>query len=90
MMNNKYSHIKSFADFENEKMKLYYQIRYSEKKLELKYIELMMLLSPAKLIPLMVSEWLNPVISFIKSFLGQFFHRKKHPEQAEKEDQIKN
>ena len=76
-MNNKYNHIESFEDFENEKMKLYYQVKYSEKKLELKYIELTMMLSPVKLIPMLVSEWLNPIMTFIKNFIGHFFHRKK-------------
>nr|WP_319398412.1 hypothetical protein [uncultured Carboxylicivirga sp.] len=88
MMNNsnKYSHIESFEDFENEKMKLYYQLKYSEKKLELKYLELAMMLSPAKLIPLLVSEWLNPIILFFKNFISQFFHsRQKHTTEDEKE-----
>lgn len=84
MMNNKYGHIQSFGDFENEKMKLYYQIKYSEKKLELKYIEIMLLLSPAKLIPLFVSEWLSPMMSFIKSFFGHFTHHKGNAEKEEK------
>ncbi|MCU4166483.1 hypothetical protein [Carboxylicivirga caseinilyticus] len=82
--NNRYDHIQSFEDFENEKMKLYFQVKYSEKKLQLKYLELSMMLSPAKLVPILVSEWLNPVMSFIKSFIGQFFHRKKTSEKEEK------
>ncbi len=84
--NNKYSHIESFEDFENEKMKLYYQVKFSEKKLALKYIELGMLLSPARLVPMLVSEWLQPIITLFKNFIGQFFSRKPHDsskEQAE-------
>ncbi|MBS2097380.1 hypothetical protein [Carboxylicivirga linearis] len=85
--NNKYRHIESFEDFEAEKMKLYYQVKFSEKKLQLKYLELTMLLSPAKLIPLLVSEWLSPIMAFIKNFIGQFFHRKRTTESDIKEDE---
>lgn len=84
--NHKYGHIESFEDFENEKMKLYYQVKYSEKKLELKYIELGMLLSPARLVPLLVSEWLSPIISLVKNFISQFFHRKSNDTPKENPD----
>lgn len=84
--NNRYSHIESFEDFENEKMKLYYQVKFSEKKLALKYIELGMLLSPSRLIPLLVSEWLNPIVALFKNFIGQFFNRNYH-ETSSKSDE---
>lgn len=82
---NRYEHIESFEDFENEKMKLYYQIKFSERKLQLKYIELGLLLSPARLIPLLVSEWVNPVVTMIKNFIAQFFGGNKHTSEEKSE-----
>ena len=81
---NRYSHIESFDDIENEKLKLYFYSKYCEKKLQLKYIELGMLLSPTRLIPILVSEWLNPVITLIKNFIGQIFHRQQDKNASEK------
>ncbi|WP_439185152.1 hypothetical protein [Carboxylicivirga taeanensis] len=70
---NSYGHIKSFEDFENEKIKLYYQIRLSEKKLELKYIELVAFLNPMRFVPFLISSWLTPLTASLKNFILGFF-----------------
>ncbi len=70
---NSYSHIRSFEDFENEKMKLYYQIKLSEKKLELRYIELLSFLNPMRLVPLLVSSWLTPMVVSLKDLIIGLF-----------------
>ncbi|TRX70795.1 hypothetical protein [Carboxylicivirga sp. M1479] len=76
MMNlskNSYSHIKSFEDFENEKMKLYFQMRLSEKKLQLKYVELSAFLNPMRFVPFLVSSWLKPLALSFKDLIFSFF-----------------
>jgi hypothetical protein len=70
---NSYSHIKSFDDFENEKMKLYFQIKLSEKKLELRYIELASFLNPMRFVPFLVNSWLSPIAMSIKNLIIGFF-----------------
>ena len=72
--NNPYAHIQSFKDFEIEKMKLYYQLKFSEKKLELRYIELTSLMNPFKLVPALMSEWLSPVVTYLKNIIASYFH----------------
>ncbi|WP_430811770.1 MULTISPECIES: hypothetical protein [unclassified Carboxylicivirga] len=72
---NSYNHIRSFADFENEKMKLYYQIKLSEKKMELRYIELLSFLNPMRFVPFLVSSWLRPISTYFKNIIFSFFNR---------------
>ncbi len=88
---NSYSHITSFEDFENEKIKLYYQIKLSEKKLELKYIELTSFLNPMRFVPFLINSWLAPVAASIKNLLFGFFrYKESEPNQKEKEDKNLN
>ncbi|WP_430816866.1 hypothetical protein [Carboxylicivirga sp. RSCT41] len=70
---NSYNHIKSFEDFENEKMKLYFQIKLSEKKLELRYIELVSFLNPMRFVPFLVNSWLTPIALTLKNLIIGFF-----------------
>ena len=72
--NSPYAHIQSFNDFENEKMKLYFQLKLSEKKLEIKYIELSTYLNPIKLVPVLLSEWL---VNYFKNIVTNFMHTKE-------------
>jgi hypothetical protein len=72
---NSYSHIKSFEDIENEKIKLYYQIKLSEKKLELRYIELVAFLNPMRFVPFLISSWLTPLAVSLREFIMGFFGR---------------
>lgn len=81
---NSYSHIKSFEDFENEKMKLYYQVKLSEKKLELRYIELVSFLNPMRFVPFLISSWLTPLAVSLKDFILGFFGRNNY-QAAQKE-----
>ncbi|MBK3518115.1 hypothetical protein [Carboxylicivirga marina] len=72
---NSYNHIKSFEDFENEKMKLYYQVKLSEKKLELRYIELASFLNPMRFVPFLVSSWITPLALSLKNLIINFFSK---------------
>lgn len=75
--NNPYAHVQSFKDFENEKMKLYFQLKLSEKKLEIKYIELGTYFNPIKLVPVLMSEWLAPIVNYFKNIVANFMHPKE-------------
>jgi len=83
--NNPYTHIQSFKDFENEKMKLYFQLKLSEKKLEIKYIELSTYFNPIKLVPALMSEWLTPIIIYFKNIVTNFMHTKETSTNCEPE-----
>jgi len=86
---NSYSHISSFDDFENEKIKLYYQIKLSEKKLEMKYIELTSFLNPMRFVPYLVNSWLTPVATSIKNLiLGFFNHKTEAKAHSEEKDEV--
>lgn len=86
--NNPYSHIQSFKDFEIEKMKLYYQLKFSEKKLELRYIELTSLMNPLRFVPALLREWASPIIEYIKNMAIRYFQSPEtdHSEEESKSD----
>jgi len=86
---NSYNHIRSFEDFENEKMKLYYQIKLSEKKLELRYIELTSFLNPMRFVPLLINSWLAPIAASIKNLIVGFFTNKENESNPKEEKEEK-
>lgn len=86
---NSYNHIRSFEDFENEKMKLYYQIKLSEKKLELRYIELTSFLNPMRFVPLLINSWLAPIAASIKNLIVGFFTNKESESNPKEEKEEK-
>ncbi len=77
MTRNRYSHIRTFKDFENEKIQLHYQIRLSEKKLEIKKLELREYLNPFKFFSSMLNEMYKPAFDLIKSIVMHFIERQK-------------
>ncbi len=87
MTRNRYSHIKTFKDFENEKIQLHYQIRLSEKKLEIKQLELREYLNPFKFFSSMVNELYKPVFDLFKSIIMHFLE--KHKVKTNSSDQNK-
>jgi hypothetical protein len=82
---SRYSHIKSFKDFETEKMHLYYQIRFAERKLELRSIELQMYLHPVKLAKTLFSSIIEPMFALIKQVIGNWFGKTDRTTNEEKE-----
>ncbi|TAJ07905.1 hypothetical protein DMA11_22005 [Marinilabiliaceae bacterium JC017] len=86
--NNPYSHIHSFQDFENEKIRLFYQLKLTEKKLEIKSIELGVYLNPMNLVPALLSDWLKPVLIYIKDYVVNFF--KKNDKKTSRQESQEN
>ncbi|MGQ1783840.1 MULTISPECIES: hypothetical protein [unclassified Saccharicrinis] len=82
MTKNNYSNIRSFEDFRKEKMRLFYEIRLSEKKLEIKKMELQEYLNPIRFITAIFNELSKPLFSFIKSFAEGIIKRTKENKEA--------
>ncbi|WP_010527842.1 hypothetical protein [Thermophagus xiamenensis] len=85
---NDYRHIKSYKDLCHEKMHLAYRTRYTEKQLQIKFLELGYSLHPARLIPNLLVEWARPMLwdflSRVKSYLFGT-KRKSHQKQTSKD-----
>ncbi|TLX74374.1 hypothetical protein E9993_12865 [Labilibacter sediminis] len=77
MTKNRYSHIKSFEDFKKEKMRLYYEVQLSEKKLEIKRLELKEYINPIRLFASIFQELAKPMFEFVQSMISKFFSKKK-------------
>ncbi len=84
MSKNSYEHIKSFADFKDEKMRLFYQIRLSEKKLKIKKMELQEFLNPIRLVSALMSELSRPLFGLLKSMVQNFIHKRKKASKKQK------
>jgi len=65
--NSIYSRINSFQDFENEKLRLRLELKLAEKNLEIKGLELGVYYKLIKKFPVLMSEWLTPLMSFFKN-----------------------
>ncbi len=79
--NNRYSHIKSFKDFEHEKINLHYQIKLSEKKLEIKKLELKYYVNPIKFFSSFFNELARPMMKLTKSIIMHFVEKNKDKEE---------
>lgn len=67
-----YRHIKSFQDFENEKVRLHFELKQVERSMEIRCIEFGVYFNLIKHVPVLTSKWLTPIISFIKNFFMSF------------------
>lgn len=81
MTKNNYSHIKTFRDFKSERMKLFYEIRISEKKLEIKKLELKEYINPIRFFSSVFQEIAKPLFDFIQSTIKHFIRRNKKQKQ---------
>ncbi len=84
--NGKYSHIKSFKDFENEKMRLHYQIRLSEKKLELRKFELREYINPIRFFTSFFNDVARPALDLTRSIIMHFLEKNKNKNSNENEN----
>ncbi|MCW3807237.1 hypothetical protein [Plebeiibacterium marinum] len=82
--NNKYGHIRSFKDFENEKILLHYQIKLAEKKLEIKQLELKEYINPIRFFTSMFNEIYRPAFDLLRSVIMHFVE--KHKEKINEEE----
>ncbi len=85
MTKNNYSHIRSFGDFREEKMRLFYEIRLSEKKLEIKKMELKEYLNPVRFASAIFNELTKPLFGFFKSFIDGFIQKRRGKSSEENE-----
>jgi hypothetical protein len=66
--NSPYSNIRSFKQLAEEKTRLRYSVKYSEKKLELQMLELQHMLKPSRLLPDLANRWLSGLLRKILPF----------------------
>ena len=64
---NDFRHLSSYKDIKAEKMHLAYRVRYTEKQLEVRLLEIGYFLHPVRLIPSLVTEWAQPMLYELKS-----------------------
>lgn len=78
-----YRHIRSYKDLRSEKMHLAYKVKYNEKQLELRLLEIGYYLHPIRLVPSLVTEWAQPMLIELKNRITEYFFgksKKKHSE----------
>jgi hypothetical protein len=78
MTRNKYAHIRSFKDFENEKVRLYFEIRLSEKKLQIKHLKMKAYINPIRFASILFHDFAQPILQFAKTTLMKYFEKKKN------------
>jgi uncharacterized membrane protein YkvA (DUF1232 family) len=74
---NDYRHIKSYKDLSLEKMHLAYKARYSEKQLEIRFLEIGYYLHPVRLVPSLLTKWAQPMLIELKNKIKEYFFGKK-------------
>lgn len=72
-MDNDYSHISSFKQLREERIRLSYEVRLTRKKLDLSLMELSDVFSPVRLFTAVAREWIKPVSASIRHWLENFF-----------------
>jgi hypothetical protein len=76
MTKNRFAHIKSFKDFENEKVRLYFEMRLSEKKLQIKRLKLKAYINPFRYASAFLHEITSPVFKYTKSQIMKFIEKR--------------
>jgi hypothetical protein len=66
--NSPYWNIHTFKQLTEEKTRLRYSIKYSEKKMELQMLELQYKLKPSRLLPDLANRWLSGMLRKILPF----------------------
>ncbi len=90
--NSKYSHIKSFKDFEEEKIRIHHQISISRKKLQIKRLEYKEASKPLRLIKLLFNGFSRPAFSISKMammFILKRIQRRRQEKKAYKKAERK-
>jgi hypothetical protein len=72
--NSHFSHIDSFKALEAEKMRMYFEVKLSKRKIDLRMMEMGMMLNPMRFLPYLVSKLVRPLAGNLKSWLTHLFH----------------
>ncbi len=82
---NDFRHIRSYKEIKAEKMHLAYRLRYTEKQLELRLLEIGYFLHPVRLVPSLVTEWAQPMLNELKTRVQDYlFGRNKKRKQKQR------
>jgi len=71
-MDNDYTHISSFKQLKEERIRLSYEVRLTRKKLDLSLMELSDVFSPIRLFSAVAREWVKPISRSIRHWLEDF------------------
>ncbi|WP_066627457.1 hypothetical protein [Labilibacter marinus] len=85
MTKNSFSHIKSFEDFKEEKVRLQYEIRLTEKKLEIKKMEFKSYINPIRFFSSIFKEMGKPIMEFVKAYISGYSEKKKTKKSKKKQ-----
>ena len=79
MSNGKFRNIKTFKDFEDEKLQLYYDLQLKEKKFQLSLFNVRMNFSIEKVLyNLLLTNVVDPIFLSIKNSIFGWFGRGRH------------
>ncbi len=84
MSKNSIRKIESFKDFKQEKIRLHYEIKLSEKRLQIKRLEILEALQPINFFTSVLQEMITPFFERIGEFLMSLFKKKQPDEEDEK------
>ena len=85
--NNPYAHIDSFGALQAEKMRMYYEVKLSKRKLDMDLIEMESIMNPFRMIPYFVSELVRPLAGNLKEWFLSIFHGQKPKHEAKETDE---
>lgn len=71
-VDNDYTHISSFKQLKEERIRLSYEVRLTRKKLDLSLMELSDVFSPIRLFSAVAKEWVKPISRSIRQWIEDF------------------
>ena len=72
--NDRFTKIESFKELKAAKMRLYYEKKILKHKIEIRRMEMSMLMNPANIASVLFSGLANNIISRAKSFFNKLFY----------------
>lgn len=80
--NNSFAHIDSFRALEAEKIRMYYEVKLSKRKIDIRIMEFEMLMNPMRLMPFLFSELIKPLTGNMREWFLNLFHGRKHSKET--------
>ena len=79
-MDNDYTHISSFEQLKEERIRLSYEVRIIRRKLDLSLMKLSDVFSPVRLFTAIAREWIKPISASIRHWLEDFIRGRSRRE----------
>ncbi len=85
MSKNNIYNIESFDDFKQERVRLHYEIKLSEKRLQIKRLEILEALQPMNFLTTLLQEVLTPFFQKIGEAIMSLFKKNKSDDEDDNE-----